>query len=196
MSAAASKRRFFSHVFMQAVLSPWEIRFISHTAALFWNFLVKGFFFFLLLIFKKEKWERNQKRRRTRLMSCTLYYSIQTSVGADTQKDWAAVIPAFIFYFILFIFFFFRFLWIFVCLFLFFWHNLFNWRNGVRRIIWQGTSPSLWFFYEIYTCEIVEKKRPPCIYVIHIRYIINIPAITRREEEEEEFSAAAAVVWI
>ena len=38
-------------------------------------------------------------------MSCTLYYSIQTSVGADTQKDWAAVIPAFIFYFILFYFF-------------------------------------------------------------------------------------------
>ena len=70
------------------------------------EFFGQGFFFFLLLIFKKEKWERNQKRRRTRLMSCTLYYSIQTSVGADTQKDWAAVIPAFIFYFILFIYFF------------------------------------------------------------------------------------------
>ena len=57
MSAAASKRRFFSHVFMQAVLSPWEIRFISHTAALFWNFLVKGFSFFFFLFLKK----RNEK---------------------------------------------------------------------------------------------------------------------------------------
>ena len=76
----------------------------------------------------------------------------------------------FLFYFIYF--FFFRFLWIFVSLFLFFWHNLFNWRNGVRRIIWQGTSPSLWFFYEIYTCEIVEKKKA-ALYIRNTHPVYN-----------------------
>jgi hypothetical protein len=47
---------------MQAVLSPCEIRFISHTEL--FEFFGRGFFFFFLLIFKKEKFLRKKSKKK------------------------------------------------------------------------------------------------------------------------------------